>query len=278
METEFGYQSSASRRQGAPAAHFEEMKPELGPKLKKQQATRKFAESADASPTASTSRPTASSRSRQAQAGSAHGAERDAAAAPGAKGPWPARSFSPGGQSDAIEKKRNTEAMAVGPSQVSGRVVNYTPARTLAVRQVKEQCASVFVASRAPNWQRPRAWPSWPPGRRIPRVPNSPATTLSREEAQKRPPGVVEAALRADPAALRPSSVSTRRARLCQSQGQQGHPARASLRKQPRRSWRSTQGPGARGEPGLLQHSQGPVQDRQSRRQAQARTDAAAAR
>ena len=105
---------------------------------------------------------------------------------------------------DAIEKKRNTEAIETGPSQLaSGRIVKYTAARNLPFTEVKERVRERFVAVRGAElakkegMARLAAWKGAPATAQL-----QAPTTLSREDAQKQPPGLVEAALRADPAAL----------------------------------------------------------------------------
>ena len=207
VETEFGYHIIRVTDIKAPKAKtFEDMKPELETELKKQQAQRKFAESADAFSNgvyeqADSLKPVADKLKLEVR--TATGVSR--LPAPGAKGPLASPKFlsalfSP----DAVDKKRNTEAVETGPSQLaSGRIAKYTPARTLPFAEVKDRVRERYVAARGAELAKKEgaaklaAWKASPAAAELPA-----ATTVSREDAQKQPPGLVEAALRADPATL----------------------------------------------------------------------------
>ncbi len=207
VETEFGYHIIRVTDVKAPKQRsFEEMKPELEAELKKQQAQRKFAEVADVFSNgvyeqADSLKPVADKLKLELRTA----ANVSRTPAPGAKGPlanpkFLAALFSP----DSVEKKRNTEAVETAPSQlVSGRISKYTPARTLPLAEVKDRVRDRFLATRGAELARQEgiaklaAWKANPAGAEL-----LAATTVSREEAQKQPPGVVEAALRADPATL----------------------------------------------------------------------------
>jgi peptidyl-prolyl cis-trans isomerase D len=207
VETEFGYHILRVTDIKLPKQRtFEEMKPELETELKKQQAQRKFAETADTFSNgvyeqADSLKPVADKLKLEVR--SAPSVSR--LPAPGAKGPlaspkFLAALFGP----DAVDKKRNTEAIETGPSQLaSGRIVKYTPARTLPFAEVKDKVRERFMAARGAELAKKdgmaklAAWKANPAGAEL-----QPATTLSREDAQKQPPGLVEAALRADPTTL----------------------------------------------------------------------------
>ncbi len=207
VETEFGYHIIRVTDVKTPKQRsFEEMKPELEAELKKQQAQRKFAEVADVFSNgvyeqSDSLKPVADKLKLEVRTA----ANVTRMPAPGAKGPlanpkFLAALFTP----DSVEKKRNTEAVETAPSQlVSGRIAKYTPARTLPLAEVKDRVRERFLATRGAELARQEgiaklaAWKASPAGADL-----LPATTVSREEAQKQPPGVVEAALRADPAAL----------------------------------------------------------------------------
>ncbi|MDB5946736.1 MAG: peptidyl-prolyl cis-trans isomerase, partial [Ramlibacter sp.] len=207
VESEFGYHIIRVTDIKVPKQKtFEEMKPELETELKKQQAQRKFAETAEAFSNgvyeqADSLKPVADKLKLEVRTA----ANVTRTPAPGAKGPlaspkFLAAIFSP----DAVEKKRNTEAVETAPNElVSGRIAKYTPARTQPFAEVKEQVRERFVAARAAELAKQEgiaklaAWKANAASAELPA-----AVTVSREEAQKHPPGVVEAALRADPAAL----------------------------------------------------------------------------
>jgi peptidyl-prolyl cis-trans isomerase D len=124
---------------------------------------------------------------------------------PGAAGPlanpkFLAAVFSP----DAVERKRNTEAVEFGPSQmVSGRIAQYSPARTKPFEEVKAQLREQVVAAKSAELARKEgeaklaAWKAAPASAQL-----GAAEPLSRQDAAKQPRQVIDAALRADPAKL----------------------------------------------------------------------------
>ena len=207
VETEFGYHIIKVTDIKAPKQRsFEEMKPELEAEVKKQQAQRKFAESADAFSNgvyeqADSLKPVAdrlkleirtASNVRRAPAQGATGAL--------ANPKFLNALFAP----DSVEKKRNTEAVEIAPSTlVAGRIVQYAPARTLPLNEVKDQVRERLVAVRAAElakkegMEKLAAWKANPASASLPA-----AVAVSRQQTQKLPGAVVEAALRADPAAL----------------------------------------------------------------------------
>jgi peptidyl-prolyl cis-trans isomerase D len=207
VETEFGFHIIKLTDVKAPKQKtFEEMRPELEAELKKQQAQKKFAELADTFSNgvyeqADSLKPVADRLKLEIK--TASNVQRTPA--PGNKGPlgnpkFLAALFAP----DSLEKKRNTEAVEIAPStMVSGRVVKYTPARTLPLAEVKDRVRERVVAARAAELaktegkQKLAAWKAAPATATLPAE-----VTVSRQEAQKQPSAVVEAALRADPAAL----------------------------------------------------------------------------
>ncbi|MGZ5180072.1 MAG: peptidylprolyl isomerase [Ramlibacter sp.] len=205
VQTEFGWH--IIKLADVRSKSFEQMRPELEAQLVKQQAQRKFAESADAFNNAV----------YEAADGFKSVAERfkldvktasnvQRAPAPGAKGPLAnpkllAALFSP----DSIEKKRNTEAVETAPNQlVSARIVQYSPARTLPFAEVQETVRQRVVAAKAAELARKdgtdklAAWKANPASA----TGLSDKMVVSREDPAKQPQQVVEAALRADAAAL----------------------------------------------------------------------------
>ena len=103
--------------------------------------------------------------------------------------------FSP----DAIEKKRNTEAVELGANQlVSARVLQYFPAKALPYEEVKARVQEMWLAEQSAKAARDEgmaklaAWKAKPEEAVLPA-----AVVLSREQTQKQPSAVVEAALRA---------------------------------------------------------------------------------
>jgi peptidyl-prolyl cis-trans isomerase D len=207
VETEFGYHIIKVTDIKTPKQRtFEEMKPELEAEVRKQQAQRKFAETADAFTNgvyeqSDSLKPVADKLKLEIR--TAKNVHRQPA--PGAPGPlanpkFLSALFSP----DSIEKKRNTEAVEIAPSTLaSGRVAQYTPARTLPFAEVKDRVRERIVAARSVELARKdgmdklAAWKANPGSANL-----AAGIAVSRQEAQKQPSAVVEAALRADPSAL----------------------------------------------------------------------------
>ncbi|MDR2991838.1 MAG: SurA N-terminal domain-containing protein [Burkholderiaceae bacterium] len=106
---------------------------------------------------------------------------------------------------DAREKKRNTEAIEIGPNTlVSGRVISYSPAHAKPYAEVKDQVRAAYLAERGAQLARQagqqqlKTWQANPASATGLAAP----VTLSRGDMQKQPAALVEAVLRADPAKL----------------------------------------------------------------------------
>ena len=108
--------------------------------------------------------------------------------------------FSP----DSVEKKRNTEAVETGPNQLAAaRITQYTAARTLPFADVRTSVREKLVAQRSIELAKKEgadklaAWKASPAAAALPA-----AVVVSRDQPQNVPQQVLEAALRADTAAL----------------------------------------------------------------------------
>lgn len=207
VETEFGFHVVQLTDVRAPQQKsFEQLKPELEAEVRRQQAQRKFAETAEAFSNAvdeATDSYKAVAERFKLEIRTAAGILREPL--PGATGPLAnpkllAALFTP----DSLEKKRNTEAVDTGANQlVSARIVTYSPARTLPLAEVRDQVRVRLVAQRAADLakkdgqEKLAAWKADPSKAQLgaPQV-------VSREETARLPQAVVEAALRADPSAL----------------------------------------------------------------------------
>jgi peptidyl-prolyl cis-trans isomerase D len=185
---------------------FEEMKPTLESDVKKLQAQKKFSETAEAFSNgvyeqSDSLRPvadrlkleikTAGNVSRQPAAG---------VTGPLANTKFLNALFSP----DSIEKKRNTEAVEVGSNQlVSGRIVQYSPARTLPLAEVRDSVRQHWLAqhgaedARKDGMAKLAAWKAAPAAAAL-----AAPILVSREQGQQLPAALVDAALRADASAL----------------------------------------------------------------------------
>lgn len=206
VESEFGYHVIQLTDVKVPKQRtFEEMKPELEAELRKQQAQKKYAEAAESFSNtvyeqSESLKPAADKLKLQIR--TAEKVTRTPApttTGPTANPKFLAALFSP----DAVERKRNTEAVEIGPNQMAaGRVTQYSPARTRPFEEVKDQVREQVVAAKAAELARKdgeaklAAWKASPATAELPA-----AVPVSRMDAGQ-PRQVIEAALRADPAKL----------------------------------------------------------------------------
>ena len=207
VESEFGYHIIKLTDIKAPKQRtFEEMKPELEADVKKQQAQKKFTETVEGFTNsvyeqADSLKPTADRLGLEIK--TATGVTRKPAlgvtgALANAK--FLNAIFAP----DTIEKKRNTEAVEVASNQlVSGRITQYTPARTKPLAEVKDIVRQRWLAQRGAEEARKdgiaklAAWKATPANAVLPET-----LAVSRDQPQKQPQQLVDAALRADAATL----------------------------------------------------------------------------
>ena len=207
VESEFGYHVIKLTDIKAPKQRtFEEMKPELELDIKKQQAQKKFTETAESFTNsvyeqADSLKPTADRLKLEIK--TVTGITRQPA--PGASGALANPKFLNAiFAADTIEKKRNTEAVEVASNQlISGRVTQYTPARTRPLTEVKDIVRQRWLAQRGADEARKdgiaklAAWRAEPATAVL-----SAPLAVSRDQPQKQSLQVVDAALRADAAAL----------------------------------------------------------------------------
>ncbi|MFN9727128.1 SurA N-terminal domain-containing protein [Acidovorax sp.] len=208
VETDFGYhviQLTDIKTPRQPS--FEELRPTLEAELKQQQAQRKFAEVAEVFSNsvyeqADSLQPVADKLKLKLQA--ATGLTRTPA--PGAQGALGNAKFIEAlFSADSLENKRNTEAVEIGPSQlVAGRVVAYTPAKTLPLDDVRLRVRALYVAEKSAEMARQEgaaklaAWKAAPASA----TGLGAALEISREQPQNLPRTIVDAALRSPTDAL----------------------------------------------------------------------------
>ena len=108
--------------------------------------------------------------------------------------------FSP----DSVEKKRNTEAIEVGPNQlVSARVTQYAAARVLPFADVRNDVHDRLVSSRSAELAKKdgaaklEAWKQQPDAAKL-----GTAVTVSRDQAQALAPALLDKAMLADSSKL----------------------------------------------------------------------------
>jgi peptidyl-prolyl cis-trans isomerase D len=207
VETEFGFHIIRLTDIKAQAQRsFEEVRPELEAQVRREQAQKRYAEAAETFSNTVYEQPDSLApvvEKLKLQVRTAQGVTRTPQ--PGATGPlanpkFLEALFSP----DAVERKRNTEAVEFGPNQmVAGRITQHVPARTRPFEEVKAQVREQVVAREAAELAKKEgqaklaAWQAAPATAQLP-----PAAPLSRQGAVQQPRQVVEAALRADPTKL----------------------------------------------------------------------------
>ena len=153
VESDFGFHIIKLTDVKAPKQKsFEELRAGIEADLKTQQAQRKFAEVADVFTNgvyeqSDALKPIADKLKLDLR--TATGVQRKPA--PGTAGPLAnAKLLAAIFNADSIEKKRNTEAVEVGPSQMaSARITQYTAARTLPLAEVRANVRERLIASRS---------------------------------------------------------------------------------------------------------------------------------
>ncbi|MEI8325119.1 MAG: peptidylprolyl isomerase, partial [Betaproteobacteria bacterium] len=207
VESDFGYHIIKLTDIKTPKQRsFEEVRAEIEVEVKKQQAQRKFPEMAEIfTNTVYEQSDSLKPAVERLKLDLRTAATLTRKPAPGVVGvlanpKFLAAIFAP----DALEKKRNTEAVEIAPNvMVSGRIVQYTPARSLPLAEVKAQVRERLQASRGAELAKKdglsqlAAWKAKPDAAVLPA-----AINLSRDQPQNQPGTLVEAALRADTSAL----------------------------------------------------------------------------
>jgi peptidyl-prolyl cis-trans isomerase D len=208
VESEFGFHivRLTDVKPAPKQRSFEEVRSELEAQLKREQAQKRYAEAAETFSNtvyeqSDSLKPVADKLKLEVRTAQAV----TRTPQPGATGPLASEKFLQSlFSAEALERKRNTEAVEFGPSQmVSGRVVQYQPARTRPFEEVKAQVREQVVNRKAAELARKdgmeklAAWQAQPASANLPG-----AEAVGRTEKGTQPPEVVEAALRADPAKL----------------------------------------------------------------------------
>ena len=182
------------------------MRPKLEAELKQQQAQRKFAELAEGFSNAVYEQSDSLQPVAEKFKLTVHKAEHvTRQPGPNVKGPLAnPRFLEVLFSSDSLNSKRNTDAVELGSSQlVAGRVLDYTPARTLPMAEVGDRLRTLYVAQKsaelaqADGEARLAAWKAQPDTAQLPA-----AKVIGRDQPEGQPREVVDAALRASTAQL----------------------------------------------------------------------------
>ncbi len=206
VESEFGFHIIQLTDIKAPAVRsFEAMRPEIEADLKKQQAQKQFADSAEAFTNLVFEQPDSlqpAAERLRLSVQTARGLTRDARPDVGVLGNQRllAAIFAP----DSVEKKRNTEAIETGSSQLTAaRVVQYTPARTMPLAEVRDQVRTRLVAQRSAELAREeggKKLAAWKAGGDATGM--SAPVIVARDSAQGLDQPLLDAALSVDPRKL----------------------------------------------------------------------------
>ena len=207
VESDFGYhiiQLTAVR--GGETKPFEAVRAELEDEVRKQLAQKKFSEAAVEFTNLVYEQPDSlkpAADKFKLEVKKATGVTRSAA--PGATGPLANPKFLDAlFGNDAIRNKRNTEAIETGPSQlVSGRIVQYAPARLLPLADVSTKVRERVVAAQAAAGARKDGEARLAALKLAPQtVLDAPAQVVSRAQAKDMPRAVLDAVLRAASSSL----------------------------------------------------------------------------
>ena len=185
---------------------YEELKPTIEADLRKQQAQRKYAEVAEAFTNAVYEQADSYKQiadKLKLEIKTASGLQRQPLG--GAKGALDnPKLLNAVFSADSVEKKRNTEAVEVGPNQlVSARMTQYAPARVLPLAEVRSEVRDRLVSSRSAELAKKdgaaklAAWKVQPDSAKV-----AAAVVVSRDQAQALARSVLDQAMHADTSTL----------------------------------------------------------------------------
>lgn len=207
VESDFGFHVIRVTDIKAPKQKsFAELRASLEDDLKTQQARARYAEAAEAFTNgvyeqSDSLKPVADKLKLEIRTASGLGRQ----PAPGAKGALAStRLLEAIFSADAVNNKRNTEAVEIAPSQLAAaRITQYSPARTLPLAEVRLLVRERVVQARAAELARQEgqqklaAWKAAPAGASLGKT-----LVVSRDQPQDLPAAVLDAVLRADTSQL----------------------------------------------------------------------------
>ena len=205
VESDFGYhviQLTATR--GGQKKPFEELRAEIGAEVRKSAAQKRYAEAAEQFTNtvyeqADSLQPVIDKWKLDKQTASVKRTP-----APGAAGPLAsAKLLGAVFGNEVVRNKRNTDAVETGPNQLAAaRVVQHTPARVLALAEVKDRVRERVVAAQAAALAKKEGEARLAEVKKAPDQTLTTTLVVSRAQAQTLPRAVIDAALRADPNTL----------------------------------------------------------------------------
>ena len=206
VESEFGFHIiQLTDIKTPPQRSFGEMRAEIEAELKKQQAQKQFADSAEAFSNLVYEQGdnlTAAAERFKLEIQTARGLTRKPQASAGVLANE--RLLNAIFAADSIDKKRNTEAIETASGQlVSARIVQYAPARTQPLAEVRDQVRQRLVAQRSADLARTtgaKQLDAWKSGADAAGL--SAALVVSRDNAQGLSGPMLNAVLSADPKQL----------------------------------------------------------------------------
>jgi peptidyl-prolyl cis-trans isomerase D len=206
VESEFGFHIiQLTDIKTPPQRSFDAMRVEIEAELKKQQAQKQFADSAEAFSNLVYEQGdnlTAAAERFKLEVQTAKGLTRKPQPSAGVL--TNERLLNAIFAADSIDKKRNTEAIETASGQlVSARIVHYTPTRTQPLAEVRDQVRQRVVTQRSAELARAtgaKQLEAWKGGADVAGL--SSALVVSRDNAQNLSGPVLNAALSADPKQL----------------------------------------------------------------------------
>ena len=209
VESDFGYhviQLTATR--GGEKKPFEAVKPEIEAEVRRSLAQKRYAEAAEQFSNlvyeqSDSLQPVIDKLKLQKQTASV-----ERAPAPGAAGALASQKFLEAVFSNDVSRyKRNTEAVEIGPNQLAAaRVVQYTPARTLPLAEVKDRVRQRVLSVQSAELARKDGLARLEAVKAAPAEALPQTAVVSRAQPQGLPRPVLDAVLRADASKL-PSVV-----------------------------------------------------------------------
>jgi peptidyl-prolyl cis-trans isomerase D len=152
VESDFGFHIiQLTGQRGGEKKSFDAVRAEIEGEVKKQLAQRRYSEAAEQFTNTVYEQPDSLQPVIDKLKLEKHSATVQRQPAPGAAGPLAsAKLLEAVFGNDAVRNKRNTDAVEVGPNQMaSARIVEYRPARTLPLAEVKDQVRERVVAEQA---------------------------------------------------------------------------------------------------------------------------------